>query len=142
VLIVYASSYQPSAQLFMHLKMLLSDFPSIQYIPINSDEARHLLGIPVLNIEEIPTVSMFFRGRLFCEPSSNFYHVTTCVKKLATVSMDIDEYEPVGTTLRIAHGLNTSSLKSPKTEVDSNSSYFMVSLLSPVWAIMGSLYDI
>lgn len=140
--VVYSNSYAPSLQTLSHVKKLLVDFPSIQLMPLNADEQRHLLGIPILNIAEVPSVSLFFRGRPFCQSLSDIYQITNRIHRLAIQSMEIDDFESVGTTFKIPDGADVEKWRLACGPSFHQTTASAASLLAPMWTVMDSVYDI
>lgn len=139
--VIYSNAYGPSVQVLTQVKNVIHDFPSIQLIPINAEEYGHLLGTPVLNVTEIPSVLLFYRGRPFSQTLTEMFQINTRLKRLALQSMEVDDFEPVGTTFRVM-GANVSKWKPASQAVTKLDESVLAGLLSPLWTIMDSLYDI
>ncbi len=140
VVIVYSGSYGPSVKVLDQLKRLIEAFPSINLLQINADEHRHLLSAPALNISDVPSVLMYYRGRRFAGPLTDQYQITDCIKRLAIVSMEVDDFDCIGTNMRVSSTPElqkwsmTNSLGALKTST--------TSIFQPIYAVMDSLYDI
>ena len=140
VVVVFSTSYGPSLRILEQVKRLIELFPSIQMVPINADEHRHLLSTPALNISEIPAVIMFYQGRPFAGPLTDNYQITDRIRRLAIVSMEVDDFDCVGTNIRlpVSAGLQKWS-GSNGLETTNRSPAF---LFQPLYSVMDSLYDI
>jgi hypothetical protein len=140
VIIVFSSAYGPSLRTLEQVKRLIELFPSIQMLSINADEHRHLLSAPALNISEIPSVIMFHRGRPFSGPLTDIYQITDRIKRLAIVSMEVDDFDCVGTNIRLPVSAALQKWSASNTFETGNAS--LVSLFQPLYTLMDSLYDI
>ena len=140
--VVYSTTYAPSMQVLASTKRLIADFPSIQLISINADEHRNLLNLPILNVTEVPSVLLFFQGRSFAQPLTESYQIYTMLKKLGAISMEMDEFEQVGTSFKLPAGLSTDKWRPSSHNTTAPGEGAIVGLLGPVWTIMESLYDI
>ena len=140
VVIVFGGSYGPSLRILEQVKRLVELFPSIQLLPINADEHRHLLSTPALNISEIPSVMMFYQGRIFAGPLTDNYQITDRIKRLAIVSMEVDDFDCVGTNIRapVSAGLQKWSVSNGFETVRTSPD----SIFQPLYSVMDSLYDI
>ena len=140
VVVVFSGTFGPSLRVVEQVKKLVELYPSIQMLPINADEHRHLLSTPALNISEIPSVIMFYQGRPFAGPLVDNYQIADRIKRLAIVSMEVDDFDCVGTNIRIppSVGLQKWSVSSgidPAQKVQ-------VSFFQPLYSVMDSLFDI
>jgi thioredoxin-like negative regulator of GroEL len=140
VVVVYSSNYGPSVQLLAHVRKLVESSPSIEIIPINFDEQKYLVQLPILNVNEIPTVLLFNNGRPFCSPVTDFFQVTDRIRRLAVVSMDMDDFDSIGTNIRVPDNSETQKWKNKSSIAAQGVSYS--SFMNPLYTIMDSLFDI
>ncbi len=139
--VVYSNKYGPSMKVYEHVKRLIEASPSIQILPVNADEHGHILSAPILNITDIPSVVLFYQGSCFAGPLTDIYQITDSVKRLAIVSMEIDDFDCIGTNVRAASvpemqkwsasGSVNGGIRVPTTDI-----------FQPLYAVMDSLYDI
>ena len=140
VVIVYSGSYGPSVKVLDHLKRAIEAYPSIHLIQINADDHRHLLSAPILSISDIPSVIMYFRGRRFSGPLTDQYQMIDRIKSLAMVSMEVDDFDCVGTNMRVS-----STQEMQKWSITNSVGSLQgtkASFFHPIHAVMDSLYDI
>jgi len=145
VVVVYSDNYGPSVQVLNHVRKLVELSPSMQLISINSREHQYLLSLPILNVSEIPSVLLFHNGRSFCSPVTDIFQVTDRIRRLSIVSMEMDDFESIGTNIRVPDIPETHKWRSKSSsQGNANGSRFgsLRAILSPLYAIMDSLFDI
>lgn len=140
--VVYSNSYSPSLQFLASIKTTLQDFPLIQLIAINADDHRHLLGLPILGISEVPSLVLFSKGRPVSQPIVDQFQAICRLRRVALQTMETDDFEPVGTTIKVPPSANLTKWRPKSSETESARSVMMVDLLSPLWVAMDSVYEI
>ncbi len=139
--VVFSHNYPPSLQLLNHVKKITDLESCIQLIPINAEEQGHLLNLPALNASEAPSVHLFFRGRPFCSPVSDIFQTTDRLRRLAICASEGEEFETVGTSIRVNHLASLGQWR-PKTFDAGSQASHLVSLLAPIYVFMDALFDL
>ena len=138
-MVVYSQSYAPSIQVLNHVKKMAATYPTIQLLAISSDDHRHLLGIPILNVTDVPSVLLFFRGAPFSSPVADIYQITDRLRRLSICSMEVDDFESIGTNVKVPPIPEFAKWRSASTLTDASP---MLSILTPIYTVMDALYDI
>jgi len=140
--VVFSNSYHPSVEFLGRVKEVLQDFPSIQLITINQDDHRHLFGLPILCVSEVPSLILFNRGKPFSQPIVDEFRATARLRRLAFHSMETDDFEAVGTCLKVAPEADLRRWKNSTTSASAKYESVIGDLLTPLWTVMESLYEI
>jgi hypothetical protein len=140
--VAYSNSYGPSLQFLAAIKTALQETASIQLLAINADDHRHLLGLPILAMSEVPSLVLFWKGRPVSQPITDQFRATSRLKRFSRETMESDDFEPVGTTFKTPTGTNISRWISSGGSKASPSDSALMGILTPLWTIMDSIYDI
>lgn len=141
-LVIFSSKYSPSLKLLNIVKRVIAENPSIQIIEIDAEERRDLLNAPFLNITEIPSVYLFNKGRVLCQSLTDTNLVVKRLRYLAAQSMEVDDFEPVGTAFKASHSCKIDRWRLHPMEKSNVYTSYLAYAISPLWTIMESLYDI
>lgn len=140
--VVFSNSYTPSLEFLANIKLALQDFPLIQLVAINADDHRHLLGLPILAITEVPSMVLFSGGRPVSQPIVDQFQAIRRLRRVALQTMETDDFEPVGTTIKVPPSTNLAKWKQRNSDGSNIRPAGIVDLLSPLWATMDSVYEI
>lgn len=140
--VIYSPSYVPSLEFLSHIKAATHDFPSVQLIVINADENRNILGLPVINVSEIPVLLLFFNGRPVYQPILDSFQAGARVRRLGLLSMETDDFEAVGTLFKVPKGTNLSKWKKLTDGQMSRSESTTAAVAAPLLTVMDSIYEI
>ena len=140
--VIFSSTYHPSVDFMTRMKAFIHDFPSIQLITINQDDHRHLLGLPILGVTEVPSLVLFYRGRPFSQPLVDEFQAVSRLRRLALQSMETDDFEAVGTCFRVSPDADLRKWTKSSTSEQRLRESVVGDLLSPLWIVMESVYEI
>jgi hypothetical protein len=140
--VLYASSYSPSVEFVARMKSVAHDFPSIQLIIINTDDHKHLLGLPVINVSEIPALILFNHGRPVSQPIVDSFHAGARLRRLGLQSMETDDFEAVGTLFNVAPGTDLSKWKKKSGHSVSRTDSVIATAAAPLLTVMDSIYEL
>ncbi len=140
--VLYASTYGPSLEFVSRVKSAAQDFPSIQIIAINTDEHKHLLGLPVINVSEIPALILFYHGRAVSQPIVDLFQAVARLRRLGLQSMETDDFEAVGTVFSVSPGADLSKWKRKSGMSSSRAESMIASVAAPLLTVMDSIYEL
>jgi hypothetical protein len=140
--VVYSNAYAESLDFLAGIKMVIRDFPSVQLIVMNADENKHLLSLPVLGFSEVPSLILFDHGRPISQPLSDLHIAVARLRRLGAASIETDDFEPVGTFFKVARGVDTRRWVNTSSQHPTRQLSTIRGLLSPLWDVMDSIYEI